>query len=70
MDVNPEMFGFERVSEGFWGANSWYKDFSQKDPKKTEFIAFLSKWAEGVQGKMDLAFEKDRAAFMGVPALK
>ena len=70
LDVNPEMFGFDRDSEGLWGANSWYKDFSQKDPKKTEFIAFLSKWAEGVQDKMDSAFEKDTSAFREISSLK
>ena len=61
--INPEMFGFERDAEPMWGANSWHKVFSSKDPKKAEFIAVLAKWAESVQDKMDDAFDKNPVAF-------
>ena len=64
--INPEMFGFERDAEPLWGTNSWYKDFSLKDPKKSEFIAALARWAEDVQNKMDVAFDKKLDAFSGI----
>lgn len=67
--LNPEAFGFDRDAEPIWGANSWHKSFINKNPKKVEFIANLSKWAEAVQDKMDAAFNKKLDAFSSVPPL-
>lgn len=67
LDVNPEFFGIARDSEQVWGANGWHKRFIQKDARKTAFLAGMTKWAEDVQVRMDRAFEKDPAAFAGMP---
>lgn len=67
--INPEMFGFDRDAEPVWGANSWHKAFSEKDPKKTAFIVALSRWAEAVQDKMDEAFERNQNAFDNIPPI-
>lgn len=68
--INPEMFGIERDAEPMWGANSWHASFIQKDPKKVEFVANLSKWAEDVQSKMNDAFDKKPDAFASLPAFE
>lgn len=70
ISLNPEIFGFERDTEPVWGANSWYKDFSSKDPKKSEFISKLSEWATLVQDRMPLVLVKEKNAFSGIPALE
>lgn len=67
--LNPETFGFERDAETVWGANSWNKEFSDKDPKKVAFIAGLSKWADAVRDKMDDAFDHKKDAFDAIPPL-
>lgn len=67
VDINPETFGVDRDIEHLWGANSWHKSFVQKDPKKVQFVANLSKWAEEVQNRMDKAFDKKSDAFVGMP---
>jgi hypothetical protein len=67
VDINPETFGIDRDIERLWGANSWHKSFVQKDPKKVQFVANLSKWAEEVQNRMDTAFDKKSDAFVGMP---
>ena len=70
VNLNPEIFGFEPDPEPKWGANSWYKDYSSKDPKKAEFITHLSKWVTMVQERMESAFSKEKDSFNGVPPLE
>jgi hypothetical protein len=67
VDINPEVFGVDRDSGTIWGSSSWHKKFVQRDVKKVEFVANLSKWAEDVQIRMEKAFDKDAAAFVGLP---
>lgn len=64
--VNPEYFGFDRDVEPVWGASSWHKQSSLKEPKKAEFLANLSRWAVDMQDRVDAAFEKKAGAFSGV----
>ena len=67
--LNPEVFGFERDVEPVWGASSWHKQSSQRDPKKVEFVANLSRWATDMQDRMELAFNKEASAFKSVQPL-
>lgn len=70
VNLNPEFFGFETDPEPLWGANSWHRDFSSKDQKKSEFIARLAEWAMLVQDRMDAVFAQEKDAFGGIPAIE
>ena len=65
-DFNPELFGIERDAERLWGSSGWHKAFIEKDPKRVEFLASLTRWAEDMQDRMDRAFNKEVDAFAGM----
>lgn len=70
VNINPEFFGIERDAEQNWSINSWNAAYIKKDPKKTDFILKLSKWAARVQDQMDLALHKEKNAFNDIPSVE